>query len=295
MLYENTLTELIIRMLKVPLQDYKGGTADSAGAVGKTTLVDSARDEPDSYFNNTTPQSRIRITSTTDGAAPVGEERKITGFANSGGTLTFAALTAATAAGDKYVILSEYSWAELAEAINMVIDSLAEKALLYKIDETIELQDDTYEYVIPAGFVTIHRLAQEDDNGDYLDPIPPQHYRIIAGEMPRIHFYRYPVEMQFADHYYGTLWVESDLVDGRHLRIEGYGRQERLETDNSVCYLNPNYIVYKAAAYVLGARVTSADHDAYKVRRDEANAEAEALLKGLLITQALPDSKKVHK
>lgn len=294
-LYETTRAELIERILKIPLQDWKGGVVDSGTTA---TVVDDERDEVDDYFQNTTPISWVRIVSTTDGAAPKGEQRKITDFTQSTGTITVSddkLFSITPGAGDTYAILSEYTWDELAEAINAVIDSLTENALIYKIDETTELQSDTYEYAIPDGFVTIHRLSQENDDGDYPDPIPPDQYRIIRGETPRIHFYRMPIDMQFSGHYYGELWVESELSDGKHLRIEGYGKQSRLTTDDSICYLNPNYIVWKAATYVLGARITENDYDAFRVRRDNANAEAEVFLKNLSLTKFPPDTKRVYR
>ncbi len=290
-LYANNRAWLIEQILRIPLQDWKGGVVDSGSTV---TAVDDEREEPEDYFQNTTPVSKIRIVSTTDNAAPKGETRRISDFTLSTGTITISsdkAFSVAPAAGDTYAILSEYDWDEIAAAINMIIDSLTEKALIYKVDETVEMQDDTYEYAIPDGFVTIHRLSQADDNGNFPNIISPDQYRIIHGAVPKICFNRTDASQIPEGHWIGNTWVEDYLDDGKKLRIEGYGKQARLTTDDSICYLNPNYVIYKAAALALGARIRAQDADAFKVRRDECEKQAEIFSKELCMTSFPPDTK----
>jgi hypothetical protein len=283
--YSYSRSDLIEMMLKVPLRAWMGGTVDSGTT---STLVDDELEQPDDYFQNTTPVSRVRIVSTTDGLAPKGEERRITDFANSTGTITISTdkvFSVTPTAGDKYVILCEYDWAELAAAINLVIDSMAEKALVYKVDETLEAVEGLYEYTLPPGFVTIHRVTQANDDGTFTDPVPGDHYTVIKREPATLKLLTMPIESQYEGHYWGDLWAGSSLVDGRKFRIEGYARQPRLETDDDICQLNPNYIILKAAAMTLASRVTATDYDAYKIRSVEIEKQAEAYAKDLIVTQ----------
>jgi hypothetical protein len=294
-LYANSRADLIKFMLKVPLRNYVGGVVDSGTT---TTVVDNSLEQPDDYFQNTTPVSRVRILSTTDGQAPKGEERRITDYAHSTGTITVSTdkpFSAAPGAGDTFIVLDEYDWEELAAAINLVIAGLTEKCLIYKVDETLETQSDTYELALPSGFVTVHRVSMANSDGDFLEPIPPDQYRIHKENPAKIKFLTMPTDQQHVDHYYGDSWFNSGLEADRVLRIEGYTKQGELETDDAICYLNPNYIVYKAAALVLGSRITAQDFDAYQARRDECEKQAEAFAKELVVTQFPPDTKWVSR
>ncbi len=293
-LYSNSRADLIERMLRLPLKAWIGGVVDSGST---STVVDDSLEQPDDYFQNTTPVSRVRIISTTDGAAPKGEERRISDFALSTGTITISTdkvFSVAPAAGDTFAILCDYEWEELAEAINLVIDSLAEKAMVYRIDETIETQDGTYEYTLPPGFVTIHKVTQANDDGEFTDSIPGDQWGIIKSNPPKLRLYTMPIEAQFEGHYWGELWAESDLVADRRLRIEGYARQQRLETDDEICYLNPLYIIFKAASMVMASRVMANDYDNFKTRSSECEKQAELYSKDLAVTQFPADTKKVN-
>ena len=279
-LHENTLSELIVRLLRVPLQSYKGGTCTTATST--TSFKDAARKEPDDYFQSTTPVSWIHIISTTDGAAPVNESAQISDFANTDGAITYAPATTAVAVGDKYVILSEYNMDEIKEAINTAIDIATSNSILTeKIDENLLIQDDTYEYNIPTGFTHIYRISQANGSGEYPDPIPPSHYKIIrGGAIPRIHFYRFPVEAQHSGIWYNDLWVSTDLDDGKALRIEGFARQPKLEMMGDVCRIDPNFVVWQAAALLHGARIiqTASDFDNNRVRAEYCEGKAREFL-----------------
>jgi hypothetical protein len=293
-LYSNSRAYLIEQMLRLPLQNWKGGVVDSGST---STVVDDERPEADDFFQETVPVSVVRIVSTTDGQAPKGEQRRATDYTHSTGTITISSdklFTVAPEAGDTYAILSEYQWDELVAAINSVIDGLPKRALITKLDETVEMQDDTYEYAIPDGFVAIYCLSQEDDDGDYPKPIPPDQYKIIKGATPKIHFYRTDATRIAEDHWLGDTWVEHYLDDGKKLRIEGFARQQRLTSDDDICYLNPNYIIWKASSFVLGARVRGNDYDSYKARCDECEKQAELYVKSLIEEKLPPDTKWVE-
>ncbi|MBU2249868.1 MAG: hypothetical protein KKD77_24190, partial [Gammaproteobacteria bacterium] len=215
------------------------------------------------YFQNTVPISVARIMTTTDGAAPVGEEREFTDWVQTGSTGTITPVwTVAPAAGDTYVIFKEYSWAETVQAINSAIDIVASRALIEKIDETITVRDATYEYPVPTGFTHIYRISMANGSGVYQETIPGNQYKIIRGMgIPRIHFYRFPARQAYQDHYYSALWADSDLVEGRYLRIEGLGRQPRLVEDGDICRINPIFISYVAGALLHAPRIRRAGED----------------------------------
>jgi len=290
---ETNRASLIEMMLRVPLRGLvDSGTVD--GTSSTSTVVCDTLERPDDFYQNMTPVAKVRIVSTTDGAAPKSEERRISDFVNSTGTITISTdklFSAAPAVGDTFVILSEYEWSELAAALNLVIDSLPESALVPKIDGTMTAQADTQEYTLPDGFRVIYRITQENDSGDYVTPIPPDQYTILDTNPPKLKLYQFPTELDAEGFYYGSLWYNSRLSDGKHFRIEGFTKQERLETDDDICYLNPLYIVFKAAALVLASRVTAADYDSYKTRAQELERQAETYYDDLIDTMLPPDAK----
>lgn len=293
-LFENNLSDLVVRLLCVPLQAYQGGSCTTA--VSTLSFKDVNQIQEDDYFQNTTPVSRVRIISTTDGATPIGKESLISDFVNSDGAFVFAPAITTVEVGDGYIVLSEYRWDELVEAINTAIDiATANRVLIEKIDETIAVQTDTYEYNIPTGFTHIYRISQENDDGDYPDPIPPSHYKILRGKtIPQIHFYRFPVAQMHSDHWFGGLWADADINDGRHLRIEGFARQSKLLSEQDVCYIDPNFIVYQAASLLHGARIVqpASDYDNNRIKAEYCEAKAREFLSDARI-QLPPDCKKV--
>ncbi len=297
-LYRNSLSDLIIRTLKVPLQDYKGGTA--TGGTTLTLIDTSGRTEPDTYFENTTPNTRIRIVTTTDGQAPIGDERRVSVSAcTASGTITVPTAWSSSAsaqAGDTYALLSEYTWDELREAVNMAIDEIADRAVLPKVDETsLVVQSDVYEYPVPTGFIYIYRATQAEDTGQYLYPIPSEQYRVMRSMgIPSLVFYTHPDDVA-EGHYAGTLWYENNAVADRTLRIEGFARQARLVADNDLCYLNPNFVCYRSAQILHSARITHAagDFDNHRTKADLCEKEANRIL-AQTVTRLPPNCKKVE-
>ncbi len=295
--YRNSLAQLIELTLRVPLHDWKGGIC--TGAPTTAQVIDTIRrDEADDYFQNTVPVSRVKIVSTTDGQAPKGEERLAADFANGTALITVSPVfSVAPAAGDTYAILSEYQWDEVKAAINVAIEAVVNDLLIPKIDETVEIQDSTYEYVIPTGFAYIHKLSQENDNGDFPEAIPPDQYGIVHDDIPKIHFYVIPSGMKTQDHYVGSLWAESDLADGKKLRIEGFSRQDKLVIDDDICFIDPNYVIYQAAAFLHAARIRqpAGDPDNHRTQFDVCQAMADQFkARALRAIRLPPDSKKVE-
>ncbi len=239
--YSSTLDELIERTFRLCLGTFYEGTATGGST---TTVVDSSRWEADDFFQNLDAWARIRTT--TDDAAPKGEERKITDWVQSSGTATVApAFSVTPAAGDTYCFMYEYRWDEVMEAINASIDLVARHALVEKIDHSVMLKDNVYEYSIPSGFLYLYNVSMADSNGNYSLPIDPTQYKIIRGTTPpRIHFY-----------------ADSGISADNLLRIEGFGRQSRLVKGTDICRINPDFLCYQAAAFLHARRIRRSDSD----------------------------------
>jgi len=295
-LFNNDLSELTKRLLKVGLKSYIGGTL--TGSTSTTVFADSARGEEDDYFQNMSPPAYLVFLSTPTNVAPVGESRKITDWANTGGAFTTTAFTAQPAIGSTYVILSEYTWDEIKEALNMAMDiAVGHGARTERIDETLSIQEDTYEYPVPVGFTEIFRISQANDDGEFGDPIPPDQYRIVRdGDQSKIKFLTYPMIDAPADHYVGSLWAESDLSDGKTLRIEGLSVQPALSHPSDMCYLNPNFVVFEAASLLHGSRIVAneKDFDAHRTQAEWCASQAANFLPQTVM-QLPSNTKKVQR
>ncbi len=293
-LFQNTAIELVERTARI-LRDWKGGTCTNGGA---STFVDTSRTEADDYFQNTVPVSRVRIITTTDGAAPLGQERTISDWVNSTGTGTVSATwtTSNPGAGDTYCIMTEYSWGEIFHAINDAIDSVKKLIVLEKVDNSISLVASTYEYDIPVGFTHIYRVSMEDSSGRLSEPVPPDHYKIIRGTpTPRLHFIRFPTEFIGVDINYTGLWADTSLTAGRELRIEGFGSQETLVKDTDLCYLDPLFIINQVAAFLHARRITSTatDYNEHRTQYQVCQAEADRR-KPKATTSFPPNTKRLY-
>ena len=279
-IYSYTRDQLVERICKLILHDWKEGTATGGST---STFVDTSRLEKDDYFQNTTPPSRIRIRTTTDGAAPQGEERELTDWVNSTWTgSVLPTFTVAPAAGDTYAILSEYTWDEVCEAINTAIDTVGKEALVPLVDEnSVVLVSGVMEYPLPSGFIYVNRLTMSDENGDFdsREPIPSNSFVVVSSDVPKLSFIPFPIFQVGEDTYYGELWGESDIAASRTLRVEGLARQAALSSDLSLCSLNPNFVCYQAAALLHLSRIRRGENDPdehavqYKLCQERADIE----------------------
>lgn len=261
--YSNTLDDLIEITLGtvMPPGCWYSGDCD-ASAVG--TMVDATRYEEDDFFQNTVPQSWVYIRTTTDNAAPRGETRRITDWTQSSGSATCAPnFSAAPGAGDTYAIVNEYSWSETKDAINMAIYMARDRGLFVdKLDESVYLASDTYEYPIPEGFSYIYRISMADGDDNFQDSIPSDQWDIIRGaSVPLIRLRTFAKNEKHEGHYYGSTWVSTSLADGRVLRIEGLECQTKLENDYDICKLSPEYISYMAGYILHNKRVKRREND----------------------------------
>ncbi len=260
--FENTCDQLIERICRLVLFDWKEGTATSGST---STLADTSRDEADDYFQNTVPISRIHVRTTTDALAPIGEDRRASDWALTGGVFTVAAnFTVAPAAGDTYAILHLRTWEDIREAINSAIDVVKKDCLIEKIDEdSVALTADVYEYPVPTSLVYVYRLTMADGNGKfYGTEIDPTQYRIVRGSpTPKIMFTAFPSHAKDSGHWYGEPFSGSDFTASRKIRIEGLGTQDKLTKDTDKCYINPDFVVAQAGALLYAPMIKRSDTD----------------------------------
>lgn len=294
-LYSLTARQLIEQIGLLGLSDmgmWKAGTATGGST---SSLVDTVnRFEADDFFNTQIPTARIHIYSTTDGQAPQGEERFITDWGQSSLTAVVSpAFSAAVEAGDKYVILSEFSWQELLAAINMAIDEIAGLVLVPVVDETLTLTTGTYELALPSEFQYVSQVTVADSDGSFINPLAPTDWRILQGDPAKLQLMRL-LEGSTANIQIASRYSSEPLPNGRAVRIEGMASQARLVDDADVCNLDPNFIVHRAAAWVLSkrARRSDAEPNGYQTLAAYHNAEADKRL-GKLSMQLPPGSRRV--
>lgn len=257
-IYSNTLDTLVEKVCRL-CGDWLEGTTTASGTTA--TLIDTNRYEADDYFNSL-PYCELYLR----GGTYSGTSRyTISDWVNSTGTLTFSpVLAGAPGSGVSYSIHREWPRQQVVDMINLAIDMVAEEALVWHKDETsLTLSAGTYEYAVPSNFMVIHRItmADEDDNFDDQDPIPPDQYRIVHGNTPLIRFNMMPDYAQADKTYYGGLWASDGLVASRILRVEGLASPDTLSSDSDTCSISPAYVVFQAAALLHGAKTRATEHD----------------------------------
>lgn len=143
-----TLLDVSLKVVK-EVMDVIEGTATGGST---TTLVDSALGAlPNDHFNN----GRLWIKSGTH----AGEIYTVTDFTTSTGTVTFAAVTGAIAAGVRYSIArNSYPWDQIVSAIQRALDS----TWVTGIDSTLEGDGETLEFTLPTGVYDVKRVEFED-------------------------------------------------------------------------------------------------------------------------------------
>jgi len=292
-IYSNTLDQLIEWTCKLILHDWKEGTATGGT---NATVVDTSRPEANSYFQNTTPISKVYIRTTTDSAAPIGEQRRVFTYTSADWTLTITPVfTAIVHLGDTYAILSEYDWAEVKDAINIAIEMVAEESLFFVVDETtVTLAASTYEYSLPTSFMYLYRVSMANANGKYPEAIPPDQYKVIKSSAPKLHLSRFPLEQAYSGHWYGGLFADNDIVADRTVRLEGLVTPDKLSADTDTCPINPAYVINQAGAILHQSRITrpESDYDYHRVQAEVCQGIADRERARIVGMRLPPNSKK---
>ena len=234
-LFSNSL-ETIRKLVSSTVGDLIKGTFSSGTT---TTGADNMLRQPDNYYSD--HKYRCYIYDGTN----IGSEREASGWTLSTHTLTFdPAFPVAIDNTSKYELRHIFTENELRRAINLAIESLATgKYLIDKIDSSIVLVADTYEYTLPVGFSYIHRITTEKEAGSNEFPawatIDPRNWALIS-----------PRKLKLHEDYY-------TITAGNDLRIEGQGRQASLATDTDVCYLPPDLVIAEAILRLPQSKIES--------------------------------------
>ena len=227
-----TLAQLRRRLAR-ELGDYAQLIATANGTT--TTLIDTQR------LTTATQDMKGRILVPTNGTNS-GLQRIVTGFTDSTGTLTFAALTAATSTNDTFDVFNKrgkgFAPSDYDAAINDAINDAFPLCLIEQV-ATISPAFDADaggELTVPASFVYVHTVEYQDDDG-FWHSIPP------GG--------RYGEYGWSADAAAGELRILGGIgeaLDGATVRLTGYGRQGTLSSDGDTCAIPAEWLIYKAAA-----------------------------------------------
>ncbi len=169
-----------------------------------------------------------------------------------------------------------FNWNQYKDAVNRSIEIGKRQYTLEKIDETVDLENDVYEYAIPSGFKYITGIWLEDktDANTYYQEgwIDPLHYSTIPGQ-----------EIKFHENTFGIGTSEANL----HLRIMGYSMQASLSNDSDTCEMPPEFIIEQSKALLLDT-IPGKESQA-----DRAQVKAEAIRRRMSIPLP-PGTKAVY-
>lgn len=235
MAFSNTLA-VVRQYLSSVVGDLILSTA--GGTPTSTTYVDTKLLRNDDYYNEHHYRGYCYY------GTAIGQEREVSDWTltTPANTITFApAFSPAPAAGDEFELHHIFSEDEYRKAINLGIGSC--KYLIGKIDVTIVLVADTYEYTLPADMDYIHKITTEKTAGggifDESDAIDPRDWRLIS-----------PRKLKLHEDYYS-------VTAGKDLRIEGQGRQALVTADTDIIYLPLDWLVQKAIASLPSSKIQS--------------------------------------
>lgn len=224
-----------------------------------TTLVDPARFEPDwrGYW--------VYVYA----GQGAGQERRIVGIDTTTGTLQVSPAWRPPAANDRYELHRRHRVEAYNAAIDLAISQAAHQALLPITDESLVTSTGVIEYVIPAGF---HLLAEvwQRGTGDWKQ-LTPDAYTVVPGRQ----LLRLPT-----------------VTGGMRLRLVGQMLPMPLAADSAYCDVRPDYVAFKAAAYLAASALSAAsyDTDALAARLRVFLGEAEAVRPRI---KPLPGSRRV--
>lgn len=151
-------------------------------------------------------------------------------------------------AGDLVEMHRRFSVETYNDFINLAIEMIAEEALLNKVDESVQLGADTYQYTLSTQFLYVHKILMESATTGVWDtekPIDPRYWRVVKKDTIKLEFVR-------------NLWSPTA---GRYLRITGLSAPSMLDTDTELCPVNPSFIANQAAALLHQSRIRGSGVD----------------------------------
>jgi len=166
-----TTAELLLKTAEL-LKGVRYGVSTATGSA--TTLVDTAMDEPDDWFNGGT----IWFLS----GALIGKTAVISDYAIATKTFTVPTQSGATGSGTKYAALdANYNREALIAAINTALVALGP---FDTIDDTLDVVADQEEYTIPTGMSNVKRIqVGGSDSAPYQWSAPLRHWKEIGGKI----------------------------------------------------------------------------------------------------------------
>jgi len=207
----------------------------------------------------------------------VGQTREVYDFDATNTTIIVApAFANSLTTNSQFELHKMFKWNQYKDAVNRSIEMGKKQYTLEKIDETVDLETDVYEYSIPSGFKYITGIWLEDVTnalkyyqGGWIDP---NHYSVIPGSL-----------LKFHDDTFGIGASENGL----HLRIMGYSTQAGLTNDADTCEIPPEFIIEQAKALLLDTMVGK------ESQADRAQTKADKIQKRMSIPLP-PGAKMVY-
>lgn len=235
-LYSNTL-QVLRHYLSSAVGDLVSGICGTTGAT-TTKIYAPFLWQASDYYNNHNYEVYVYA------GTNIGVTKRVTDWDLASFLLTVHSAYVAACDATSYIELHHiFSEDKYRKAINLAIESLSTKYLVDKIDATITLVEDVYEYTLPMGINFIHKITTEDeeDGGEFFNSgiIDPRTWSLIS-----------PRKLKLDNRYYS-------ITAGKDLRIEGQGRQSTLTSDSSICYLPPDWLIKKAITLLPGNKIES--------------------------------------
>ncbi len=164
----------------------------------------------------------------------IGQSRRVSDFLQlNGEVVPLSAFAPNAVAGDSFEIHPHFGWTveQFNAAIDMAHYAVEDIYLLDKVDESLTMIVDTYEYTIPAGFRYLSKVLYKPIGATYFTEISVLEWRVIPGATKK-------------------LWLDR-IYDGATLRLVGQGQATLPANDAATVQLPERYVVAKATALVL--------------------------------------------
>jgi len=219
------------------MQDAWSSTTTSVGT--STTAIDTMLTQANNFWRN----AWFLPTSGTYAAI----ERQLSDSTLSTNTLTWATpYGGVIATSTTYELFKRFSAAVYQEALNQAIREVGSTALVDKVDVSLTLAANTWEYTLPSGFRYIRRMSYlngtTDDTRVFL--MPGQDWYIRFAGTRKIVFG-------------GSLNFPANT-----LMIEGQSAPAEMALDATTCPVQPNYVLAYAKFYLHSILAGSDDDEA---------------------------------
>lgn len=222
----------------------------TTGAGSATTIVDSARTERDDYWNNGTIWIK--------GGTHAGKSRKVSDFAQSGGTFTIPTTSTAVGSGIAYSLLSaDWPLDKLWEFINRALRSIGD---IPQLDTTLTTVANQEAYTLPSGVYNVQRVEIATSKTS------PYYYRPWHGVWREENGYLYFNSLR-----------EPDSA-GYIMRLTYAGQHAEMDADDDTIsnYVHLDRLIWNAAVHAWRWRIQMSKEDDKMFQQFLAEAIARA-------------------